>query len=95
MIVRSACSPVIDSSSRAPSSIGWIDLGSPRARFAAYFRELSERVSPGGRELPLSAFVGAVYAARQLASDALDAEPVPDLEALGEDLQIWMSDLFR
>ena len=63
--------------------------------FAAYFGELGERVTPGGRPLPLSAFVGAVYAARQLASDALDTEPEPDLEALGEDLQTWISDLFR
>jgi AcrR family transcriptional regulator len=63
--------------------------------FAAYFRELGERVSPGARELPLSAFIGAVYAARQLASDALDAEDSPDLEALAADLEIWMSDLFR
>jgi AcrR family transcriptional regulator len=63
--------------------------------FAAYFRELSDRVSSDGRSLPLTAFIGAVYAARQLASDALDAEADPDLAALGEDLQLWMSDLFR
>ncbi len=63
--------------------------------FAAYFRELGDRVSPGAREVPLSAFIGAVYAARQLASDALDAEDSPDLEALAADLEIWMSDLFR
>jgi len=63
--------------------------------FAAYFRELSNRASPDGRLLPWTAFVGVVYAARQLASDALDAETEPDLAALGEDLQIWISDLFR
>jgi AcrR family transcriptional regulator len=63
--------------------------------FAAYFRELSERVSPGARELPLSAFVGAIYAARQLASDALDAEDLPDLKALAADLDLWIPDLFR
>jgi len=63
--------------------------------FAAYFRELSDRASPDGRLLPWTAFVGVVYAARQLASDALDAETEPDLAALGEDLQIWISDLFR
>jgi len=63
--------------------------------FAAYFRELSDRASPDGRLLPWTAFVGVVYAARQLASDVLDAETEPDLAALGEDLQIWISDLFR
>ncbi len=63
--------------------------------FAAYFRELGERVAPGGRPLPLSAFIGAVYAARQLASDALDTEDSPDLAALGDDLGVWLSDLFR
>jgi hypothetical protein len=39
--------------------------------------------------------VGAIYAARQLASDALDAEDPPDLEALAADLELWISDLFR
>jgi AcrR family transcriptional regulator len=46
-------------------------------------------------ELPHSAYIGVVYAARQLASDALDSEPEPDLGALGDDLRAWVADLFR
>jgi hypothetical protein len=45
--------------------------------------------------VPDSAFIGAVYAAPQLASDALDAEEHPDLLALGDDVGEWMADLFR
>jgi hypothetical protein len=41
------------------------------------------------------AYIGAVYAARQLASDALDTAAEPDLAAQGADLAIWTSDLFR
>lgn len=62
--------------------------------FAAFLREVATRTNPG-RELPESAFIGVVYAARQLASDALDSEPEPDLTALGDDLQLWLVDLFR
>jgi hypothetical protein len=46
-------------------------------------------------ELPWTAYIGVVYAARQLASDALDTAAEPDLVALGDDLEIWLSDLFR
>lgn len=46
-------------------------------------------------ELPHSAYIGVVYAARQLASDALDLEATPDLSALGDDLRGWVADLFR
>jgi len=46
-------------------------------------------------ELPWTGYIGAVYATRQLASDLLDAEDEPDLDALGEDLQTWLADLFR
>jgi AcrR family transcriptional regulator len=66
--------------------------------FAAYIRELTARLSQDGRppeQLSWSAYIGAVYAVRQLASDALDAEATPDLMALRDDLQIWLSDLFR
>ena len=48
-----------------------------------------------GAGLPRTAFIGVVYAARQLASDALDTEAEPDLNALGDDLQRWLQDLFR
>ena len=66
--------------------------------FADYIRELTARLSPGGKppaELTRSAYIGVAYVARQLASDALDAEARPDLGALGDDLQTWLSDLFR
>ncbi|MCW3068441.1 MAG: TetR/AcrR family transcriptional regulator [Solirubrobacterales bacterium] len=45
--------------------------------------------------MPWSAYIAAVYAVRQLASDALDEQAEPDLVALGADLHIWLSDLFR
>lgn len=56
------------------------------------------RTAPGGQppaELPSTAYIGVVYAIRQLAADALDTEREPDLIALGQNLQIWVSDLFR
>jgi hypothetical protein len=46
-------------------------------------------------DLPPSAYTGVVYAVRQLASDALDHEPEPDLVKLGEELRVWISDLLR
>jgi AcrR family transcriptional regulator len=79
-------------------------LGAPaRARrrdsltlFANFIREEEARTSGDAQpSQPRSAYIGVVYAARQLASDALDASPKPDLGALGEDLRIWISDLFR
>ena len=83
-----------------------IDALGPAARerreslklFAAFIRELVARTSPVGRpaaELLWSACIGVVYAARQLASDALDETSQPDLVRLGADLEIWLSDLFR
>jgi hypothetical protein len=33
--------------------------------------------------------------ARQLASDALDTASNPDLTELGDELRIWIADLFR
>ena len=66
--------------------------------FARYIQELLARLAPDGRppeELPWSAYIGVVYAARQLASDALDASAEPDLSALSSDLEVWLSDLFR
>lgn len=76
-----------------------IDALGPEARarrrdsltlFAAYIRE---RTAP--LELPWTAYIGVVYAARQLASDALDTAATPDLAALGADLEGWVVDLFR
>ena len=78
-----------------------IDALGPRAReqrrealhlFANFIRQVT---LANGIELPPTAYIGIVYAARQLASDALDAEPEPDLRALGADLQLWLADLFR
>lgn len=78
-------------------------LGAPaRARrreslhlFANFIREDEAQGSPDGQpSLPWSAYIGVVCAARQLAADALDTAEMPDLAALGEDLQIWLSDPF-
>jgi AcrR family transcriptional regulator len=66
--------------------------------FANYIQEVTARTSPDGKppeDLPPSAYIGVVYAVRQLASDALDREPEPDLVKLGEELRIWISDLLR
>lgn len=62
--------------------------------FAAYIREISERIDAGS-DLDETAYIGVVYALRQIAADALDTEPEPDLAALNEALQTWISDLFR
>jgi hypothetical protein len=62
---------------------------------AALFLEYCDRIAPDARPVPNSAFIGAVYAARELASDALDVEEHPDLLALGDDVGEWMADLFR
>lgn len=81
-------------------------LGAPaRARrreslnvFAEYIRQMDvENPARGGRsqELPWTAYIGVVHAIRQLASDALDTEPEPDLIAIGENLQLWLADVFR
>ena len=58
-------------------------------------RDPGEFGAVAARHLPDSALIGAVYAARQLASDALDVEEHPDLLALGDDVGEWMADLFR
>jgi AcrR family transcriptional regulator len=64
--------------------------------FAHHIRELVERTATAGAvDLPWSAYIGTVYAARQLASDALEAEGEPDLSALGDDLEAWLGDVFR
>jgi hypothetical protein len=41
------------------------------------------------------AYLGAVYAARQVASDALDTESQPDLLALTGGLVPWLTQSFR
>jgi AcrR family transcriptional regulator len=66
--------------------------------FATYIQELVARASPDGQpppELSWTAYIGVVYATRQLAADAIDEAPEPDLTALGMDLEMWQADLFR
>ena len=66
--------------------------------FAAFLQRLIADRTPGKQpppELSWSAYIGVVYATRQLVSDLLDESEQPDLLALGDDLQIWISDLFR
>jgi AcrR family transcriptional regulator len=66
--------------------------------FAEYIRQMDVE-NPGSegqsRELPWTAYIGVVYAIRQHASDALDTESEPDLIAIGENLQLWLADVFR
>jgi AcrR family transcriptional regulator len=65
-------------------------------RFAEFLRGERERLAisdPRLAPLPRSAYLGVVYAARQIASDALDAEPHPDLLSLVPELADWMSQL--
>jgi AcrR family transcriptional regulator len=63
--------------------------------FANFIREEDARASGHGQpSQPWSAYIGVVYAARQLASDALDTSAKPDLAALGDDLRTWISGLF-
>jgi AcrR family transcriptional regulator len=67
-------------------------------RFAEYIRQVTVRTSPDGQppdDVPWSAYIGVAYAARQLASDALDESDEPDLIALGRDLETWVSDVVR
>jgi AcrR family transcriptional regulator len=65
--------------------------------FAEFIRELLAGATSDGEtpaERPWTAYIGVVYAARQLAADALDRADGPELIALGEELQTWMPDLF-
>ena len=66
--------------------------------FATYIRERLAQTTDDGQPpagLPWTAYIGVVYAARQLASDALDTAAEPDLTALSSDLEVWVSDLVR
>ncbi len=84
-----------------------IDTLGPEARarrrnslqlFADYIREVAARKEPGGQPpawIPRAAYVGMVYAARQLTSDALDLAAEPDLSGLREELRLWLVDTFR
>ncbi len=56
-------------------------------RLARFVRDLHGD-TPGA---PLSAYVGAIYALRQIASDALDSGDEPDLTALAPELTTWLT----
>ncbi|CAB4916287.1 unannotated protein [freshwater metagenome] len=75
-------------------------LGAParerrRTSLTLLARYLQELAGGEDDDLPWSAYLGGVYAVRQLAVDALDEEPRPDLSRLGADLRPWLEDLFR
>ena len=57
---------------------------------AGFVRDLREKRFPDTAPAPLSAYIGAIYALRQIASDALDAEPEPDLPSLVDELTTWL-----
>ena len=65
-------------------------------RFAEFLRTERERLAdadPTLRPLPLSAYLGVVYAARQLACDALETQASPELPALVPELADWIGEL--
>jgi AcrR family transcriptional regulator len=80
-----------------------IDAVGPEARrrrrqalfgLAQYIRGERERLLSADRApVPMSAYLGAVYAVRQISADALDQEPSPDLVALAPQLASWMSQM--
>ncbi|MBB2943989.1 AcrR family transcriptional regulator [Actinoplanes lutulentus] len=58
---------------------------------ARFVRDLrSERFPGTHEEVPFSAYLGAIHALRQSASDALDAGPEPDLSLLVDELSSWL-----
>lgn len=60
---------------------------------AATLKDERDRAWPGAESVPLTAYVGAVYMVRQLASDALDAQPRPDLASLADATTHWVAHL--
>jgi AcrR family transcriptional regulator len=61
---------------------------------AEYLRKIAQRIAPDA-ELPWSAFIGLVYAERQLAADLLDTDPEPSFAELRADMGAWLADVFR
>ncbi|WP_229076463.1 TetR/AcrR family transcriptional regulator [Actinoplanes sp. DH11] len=58
---------------------------------AGVVRDLRAERFPGtAGQVPFSAYLGAIHALRQSASDALDAEPDPDLSSLVDELSTWL-----
>jgi hypothetical protein len=67
------------------------------ARIATFIKAESERLGKGDsafQRRPFSVFLGAVYAIRQLASDALDRHETALLR-LAPDLNVWLTDTLR
>jgi AcrR family transcriptional regulator len=63
---------------------------------AAFIRAERDRLwSAELSPVPDTAYIGAVYAVRQIASDELDRTPTPDLLALAPDLSGWISGMLR
>jgi AcrR family transcriptional regulator len=63
-------------------------------RFAEFIRARREELI-ADEPLPMSAYLGVVYAARQLVSDTLDTQERPDLVSLAPELASWMTQLLR
>jgi AcrR family transcriptional regulator len=58
---------------------------------AGFVRTLrSERFPGTGDRVPFSAYLGAIHALRQIAADALDSAPEPDLTSLVDELSGWL-----
>lgn len=57
---------------------------------AALLKSERDNAWPGAADLPMSAYIGVVYAVRQIASDALDECPDPDLVGLTAELATWI-----
>lgn len=67
-------------------------------RFADFIAAQHERLAATDRSLrplPRRAFLAAVYAARQVASDLIDEEADPNLLVLEDDLVGWITDSLR
>jgi AcrR family transcriptional regulator len=67
-------------------------------QFADFIRNRLSRTTTDGQppaDLPPAAYIAVVYAARQIASDAIDQTTEPDLTGLADDLFTFMLDAFR
>ncbi|MFJ5991446.1 TetR/AcrR family transcriptional regulator [Lentzea sp. NPDC092896] len=57
---------------------------------ATFMRAKRVEVSLGAEDIPFSAYVGAIYAVRQICSDTIDSQSSPDLLLLLPDLTTWV-----
>jgi len=60
---------------------------------AAVLKARRDEIWPDARDVALDAYIGAVYAIRQLASDALDERAEPDLLDLSRRAEPWIARL--